>query len=54
LLSEFKKLTGYSVLLNTSFNLQGSAIVGKVSHAMEVFDKTDADVLVLGDEIITK
>ena len=54
LLKEFEKLTGFPILLNTSFNLQGKPIVGKLDHAKEVFASTNADMLVLGNSLFSK
>lgn len=54
LLLEFQKLTGFPILLNTSFNPQGKAIVGTKKQAKIMFDNSQADVLVIGDEIHTK
>lgn len=54
LLTEFKKLTGFPILLNTSFNIQGKAIVGTKKQAKIMFDNSQADILVLGDEIHIK
>jgi len=47
LLTEFDKKTGVGVLLNTSFNVNGKPILSKYSEALEVFDKTDMDKLLL-------
>lgn len=54
LLKEFKKLTGVSVLLNTSFNLPGSPIVGNINLAKETYNNSNADVLVVGDDFYCK
>jgi len=54
LLTEFKKLTGFPILLNTSFNIQGKAIVGTKKQAKIMFDNSDADILVIGDNIYVK
>jgi carbamoyltransferase len=44
-LTEFKKITGVSVLLNTSFNLAGEALVETPSDAIETFNRSGIDVL---------
>lgn len=50
----FKKQTGVSGLLNTSFNLHGYPIVGNPAVAIETFERSGLDVLVLEDWIIEK
>lgn len=54
LLDEFEKLTGCSVLINTSFNVRGEPIVCTPEDAYKCFMRTDMDVLVLGDYILYK
>ena len=54
LLKEFEKLSGYPILINTSMNLPGKPIVGTKKQAKIMFDNSQADVLVMGDEIYTK
>ncbi|HEY4479199.1 MAG TPA: carbamoyltransferase C-terminal domain-containing protein [Candidatus Paceibacterota bacterium] len=54
LLSEFKKLTGESIVLNTSFNLGGDPIVETPEDALDSFLRTDIDCLVIEDYIIRK
>ncbi|MDE7177495.1 MAG: carbamoyltransferase [Lachnospiraceae bacterium] len=54
ILKEFKKLTGYSVIVNTSFNVRGEPIVCTPRNAYECFMRTDMDVLVLEDCILYK
>lgn len=54
LISEFKKLTGYGVIVNTSFNVRGEPIVCTLQNAYECFMRTDMDVLVLEDCILYK
>ncbi len=54
LISEFEKLTGCSVLVNTSFNVRGEPIVCTPKEALRVFANTDMDVLVLGNFLIVK
>jgi carbamoyltransferase len=54
LLREFGKLSGYPVLINTSMNLPGKPIVGTKKQAKIMFDNSQADVLVMGDEIQIK
>lgn len=54
LLLECKALTGYPVLLNTSFNVKGEPIVCTPEDAVACFLATAIDVLVLDDYIVTK
>ena len=54
LISEFKKLTGCSVIVNTSFNVRGEPIVCTPKNAYECFMRTDMDVLVLENCILYK
>ena len=54
LISEFKKLTGCSVIVNTSFNVRGEPIVCTLKNAYECFMRTDMDVLVLENCILYK
>jgi carbamoyltransferase len=54
LLTEFNKLTGVPVLLNTSFNVMGKPIVHSVEDAVSVFLTTGLDALVIGDFLIAK
>lgn len=53
-IKEFKKLTGCSVIVNTSFNVRGEPIVCTPQNAYECFMRTDMDVLVLEDCILYK
>ena len=54
LLEEFKKLTGCSVLINTSFNVRGEPIVCSPEEAYLCFMRTEIDVLVLENCILYK
>ncbi len=45
LLSEFKKLSGHGVLLNTSFNLAGDPLVENPKHAFETMRNSTLDGL---------
>ncbi len=49
LISEFKELTGFGVILNTSFNVKGEPIVCTPADAVNCFLKSGIDVLVIGD-----
>jgi carbamoyltransferase len=46
LISEFKKLTGVGVLINTSFNVRGEPIVQHPMDAYTCFMRTEIDILV--------
>lgn len=49
LLREFKKLTGYGILVNTSFNVRGEPIVCTPDDAWLGFCRTNMDGLVIGN-----
>jgi len=53
LISEFKKITGIPMLLNTSFN-KNEPIVETPEDAIKCFLSTKIEVLVMGDYIATK
>lgn len=54
LLKEWKKQTGISVLLNTSFNKKGMPIVETPTEAIDFFLNCNLDVLVINNYFITK
>jgi carbamoyltransferase len=54
LLNQFKKLTGYSVLVNTSFNVRGEPIVNTPEDSYLCFMRTEMDYLVVGNCIFDK
>ena len=54
LLTEFGKITGVPVLLNTSFNIKGEPIVCTIQDALRTFWSTGLDILVAGDFMIRK
>lgn len=54
ILTEYEKLTGCAVLVNTSFNVRGEPIVCTPKDSYECFMRTDMDVLVLEDIILYK
>jgi carbamoyltransferase len=53
-ISEFKKRTGYGIVVNTSFNVRGEPIVCTPQHAYLCFMRTEMDVLVLENCILYK
>ena len=54
LLREFERLTGYGVLINTSFNVRGEPIVCTPQDAYRCFMRTEMDVLSLGPFLLDK
>jgi carbamoyltransferase len=54
LISEFDRLTGVPVVMNTSFNLRGEPIVCTPKDAIRTFYSSGLDFLVLGDWVIAK
>jgi carbamoyltransferase len=49
LLTEFEKVSGVGVLLNTSFNVNGKPILSRYSDAINVYKNTKMDCLLLQD-----
>jgi carbamoyltransferase len=54
LLKEFKQLTGYGVLVNTSFNVRGEPIVCTPQDAYRCFMRTEMDALVVDNCVLLK
>lgn len=54
IIKEYEKLTGESVVLNTSFNLHGYPLVYKPEDALMVFDNSGLQYLAIGDFLVTK
>ena len=54
LIKEFEKISGLPVLLNTSFNLHGDAIVESANQAIDTFLKSDLDALILNNYLIIR
>jgi carbamoyltransferase len=54
ILSEYKKLTGLSILVNTSFNMHEEPIVCTPSEAIHAFLNAQLDILAIGPYIVTK
>lgn len=54
LLQAFKELTGYAVLVNTSFNVRDEPIVCSPDDAYRCFMGTEMDLLVLGNIVLRK
>jgi len=54
LLHAYGARTGIPVLLNTSFNLSGEPIVNRAVEGYSTFRRSDIDLLVAGDALVTK
>jgi carbamoyltransferase len=54
LIIEFGKRTGVPVILNTSFNLRGEAIVNTPTDAVRTFFSSGMDALVIGSYLVEK
>jgi carbamoyltransferase len=53
-ISEFEKLTGCAVIVNTSFNVRGEPIICTPEDAYQCFMRTEMDVLVMEDCMLFK
>lgn len=53
-INDFKKLTGYGIIVNTSFNVRGEPIVNNPDDAYRCFMRTEIDYLVMGNYIFDK
>lgn len=54
LLGRFGELTGFPVLVNTSFNTRGEPIVCSPLDAIRCFARTEIDSLAIGNTIVTR
>jgi len=54
LLTEFERITGCPLLVNTSFNVRGEPIVGSPEDAFRCFMGTELDILVVGNCYLRK
>src|SRR5262249_8374337 len=54
LLTAFGELTGYPILLNTSFNVRGEPIVCTPADALASFARCRLDALVIGDVLVLR
>lgn len=54
LIEEFRKQTGYAVIVNTSFNVRGEPIVCTPEDAYRCFMRTEMDYLVVGNYLFDK
>jgi len=54
LIKDFGAKSGYEVILNTSFNVNGKPILTTVKDAFKVFNTTKLDCLIIEDNLIVK
>ena len=54
IIKAFEDLTGYGIIINTSFNVRGEPIVCTPEDAYRCFMRTEMDVLVLDSYILRK
>ncbi|MBE2281126.1 MAG: carbamoyltransferase [Ignavibacteriaceae bacterium] len=54
LIKEYEKLTGYGVIVNTSFNVRGEPIVCTANDAYRCFMRTEMDYLVIENYLFDK
>ena len=54
LISDFKELTAYGIIINTSFNVRGEPIICSPEDAYRCFMRTEMDFLILGDFLLDK
>jgi carbamoyltransferase len=54
IIAAFEELTGYGVIINTSFNVRGEPIVCTPGDAYRCFMRTEMDYLVLGNLVLAK
>jgi carbamoyltransferase len=54
LLTRFEKLSGFPILLNTSFNIKDKTMVLYPEDALKTFWETDIDILVINDQMFFK
>ncbi len=53
-LQNFKRISGCSVVVNTSFNVRGEPIVNNVTDAYKCFMKSGIDYVVIGNRLMVK
>ena len=54
LIKAFEDLTGYGIIINTSFNVRGEPIISTPEDAYRCFMRTEMDYLVLGSFLLAK
>ncbi len=52
LLLEFQQVSGFPILLNTSFNVRGQPIIEKPQHALEMLLSTQLNGVIFGDILV--
>jgi carbamoyltransferase len=52
--STSSQLTGYAVVVNSSFNVRGEPVVCMPEEAYRCFMRTEMDSLVMGDFVLNK
>jgi carbamoyltransferase len=54
LLKDFEKVSGYPILLNTSFNVKDKTMVLTPKDAIDTFHDTEMDLLVINNYVLYK
>ncbi len=54
LITEFYRITGAPLIINTSFNIKGKPIINSPKEALEAFKIVELDVLAIGSFLVTK
>lgn len=54
LLTEFEKISGVGILLNTSFNVDGKPILSSVKDAFNILNNTELDCVLIEDVLVAK
>jgi len=54
LIDAFRLITGVPIVMNTSLNIKGRPIVDTPYEAMDLFDESDVDLLVINDKMYYK
>ena len=54
LINAYKSITGFGIIINTSFNVRGEPIVCNPEDAYKCFMHTEMDYLIIGDFILAK
>jgi len=54
IIDQFRKISGFPVVLNTSFNINGEPIVASPDDALNTFFNSGIEYLALGDFLLTK
>jgi len=54
LINKFEQLTGCPIILNTSLNINGEPIAGSINQAIELYNNSKLDCLIVGNNILEK